>query len=350
MSDETSKKQPKFKLTTKLWFYAGGLAALLGFIGISAWWDLTFGAFNLKNFIADTLILIAIAIATMVLSDLLSEETNMNKIVGLYNIARNDYDAIYAQVAGILVYFSQWYFWFLERETRRKREGYLILNGFDGLAARRIVAFAELSDIPLMESCQKVYIKVSPSGRKIPLPKIETPEQKEVIQSVLKGEQDVKNTNYVVYLFTDDISEANMSALERQDYLEKRRKQSKRKAYIMRIVMLVLTALLMAALAPADDEEGADKNKWWLFIKRLGVFITSFLSGWLAGATDVAAKAAQIKDKKSILTSFKDCYDKKLWEPKSQEQLDQEAIEEWEKTNALQEEEAFDETDERRTD
>ena len=67
-------KPKKFRATTKLWFYLGGLAGLLAFIGISAWWDLTFGEFNLVDFIADTLILIAIALATMVLSDLLAEE------------------------------------------------------------------------------------------------------------------------------------------------------------------------------------------------------------------------------------------------------------------------------------
>lgn len=325
------EKQQKFKPTTKLWFYLGGLAGLLAFIGISAWWDLTFGAFNVKDFIADTLILIAIALATMVLSDLLSEETNMNKILGVYNIAKNDYEVAHNKVAGILIYFSQWYFWYRSQETRRKREGYLTLHGFDGVSARKIVAYAELSDLELMRNCEKYYVKVLFDGKKVPFKKIETEEQAEAFLSVMKGEQDVKNVDYSVYLFTDDIQEANMSSLERQRYLKKRRAQSKRKAYIMRIIMIVFTSLLMAALAPADDEEGSGKNKWWIFFKRIGVFVTSFISGWLAGATDTVAKAAQIKDKTSILTSFGDCYDKKLWQPKTQEELDEEAIQEWER-------------------
>lgn len=330
MSDERKERQPRFKTSPKLYFYLGGLAGLLAFIGISAWWDLTFGAFDLKNFIADTLILIGIAIGTMFLTDLLSQEANMNKIMGVFNIARNDYGLVYQQVAGILIYFSQWYLWYLNKETKKKREGYLVLHGIDGISAKKIVAYAALSDVTEMLKCEKFYVKTLPNGKKIPFKKIETKEQEEAIYSVLKGEQDVKNTAYSNYLFTDDEAEINMSVLERQEYLERRRKQSKRKSYIMRICSVVLVALLMAALAPADDEEGGNKNRWWLLMKRLSVFITSFISGWLAGATDVTAKAAKVKDKTAILRSFLDCYDKKLWVPKTEEELDQEAVDEWE--------------------
>lgn len=321
------EKQKKFKATTKLWFYLGGLAGLLVFIGISAWWDLTFGTFDLKDFIADSLILTAICLATMVLSDLLSQETNMNKIVGLYNIACVDYNEVMASIAAIKVYFSQWYFWHLTNETRGKRENYLVLHGIEGTDAQKIVRYASLSDVEEMRRAKDKYYKEFPDGSTVVLPHLGEQSQIDAVISVLKGEQDVKNTNYSIYLFSDNIGEANMSDLERQAYLEKRRKQSRRKAYVMRIVLLILTSLLMAALAPADDAEGNDKNKWWLFLKRLGVFVTSFISGWLAGATDVTARASQIRDKTSILHEFKDCHDKGLWKPKSQEELDKELIE-----------------------
>lgn len=333
--DERKTEERKFKWSSKLTFYLGGLGGLLAFIAVSAVWDLTFGSFDVSSFVADTLILIAISLATMVLSDLLSEETNMSKVLGMYNIAQNGYDAAYNAVAGMMVYFSQWYFWYRDRETRRKREGYLMLHGFDGISARKIVAYAELSDLEPMRECQKYYVKTLLDGRKVPFKKIATDEQAEAFQSVLQGKQDVKCTDYASYLFTEDVSEANMSVLERQAYLERRRKQSKKKAYAMRIVMLVFTSLLMAALGPDEAEEGKQANKWWTFIKRLGVFVTSFISGWLAGSTDVKAKAAKIKDKTSILVSFKDCSDKGLWKPKTQEELDREAIEEWESEQAF---------------
>lgn len=323
------EKQKKFKATNKLWFYLGGLAGLLAFIGISAWWDLTFGAFDVKDFVADTLILTAICLATMVLSDLLSQEANMNKILGVYNIACNEYNDAMVLVEPIKVYFAQWYFWFLNQETKRKRENYLVLHGIEGTDAQKIVRFATLSDVARMAEAHKKYIKELEDGRKVVLPKLEGQEQIDAVTSVLKGEQDVKNTNYSIYLFTENINESNMSTLERQAYLDKRRKQSRRKAYIMRIVLLILTSLLMAALAPTSEEEANDKNKWWLFLKRLGVFVTSFISGWLAGATDVTARASQIKDKKDKLTIFHDCYEKGLWKPKSEEELDKEFIEEY---------------------
>ena len=332
MSEATNEAIKKFRRTPKLYFYLGGLAGLLAFIAISAWWDLTFGEFVVKDFIADTLILTAIALATMVLTDLLSKEVNKNRVQGVHNRARNAYDAIHMEVEAILIYFSQWYFWYWEIENKHKREGYLVLSGFDGISARKIVAFAELSDIEPMKTVSG-YVKVLADGREIPMPKIETLEQEKAVESVLKGQQDVKTRDYVVYLYIDDISEANMSTLERQEYLERRRKQSKRKAYIMRIIMLVFTCLLMAALVPADDGEENAVKKWWQFIKRFGVFVTSFISGWLAGSTDVAAEAAKINDKASKLRTFKAHYDSHEWKPKTQEELDQEAIAEWHKNN-----------------
>ena len=328
------ESEKKFKFTGKVWFYLGGLGAVLAFIAISAWWDLTFGNFVLKNFIADTLILIAISLATMVLVDLLSQEVNMNKLEGVYNKARLAYDAALLAIEGIKVYFSQWFFWFADQETKRKREGHLMLHGIGGTEAKKIVRYATLADIERMASVpegDKGYIKEVGDGKKVVLPRLDTQEKIRAVSDVLNGKLDVKNTNYSVYLFTDNISEANMSTLERQDYLEKRRKQSKKKAYIMRIITLILTCLLMAALVPDPDEAGNGKSKWWNFFKRVGVFITSFISGWLAGSTDVVAQAAKIRDKTDKLVCFKDCYDKKLWQPISDEELDRQFIEEYEK-------------------
>ena len=324
------ERQRKFKLSPKLWFYLGGLGGLLAFIAISAWWDLTFGAFDVKAFVADTLILIAISLATMVLSDLLSEEANMNKILGKYNIACNEYMKIMAAIEPIRVYFVQWFFWEKERETAAKREGYLTLHGFEGIDARKIVRYGEISDIPLMKG-EKTYIKVLDDGTKVPMPRISTPEQEEAVRSVLGGEQDVKDVNYTEYLFIESESEANMAFLERQGYLERRRKANKVKSYITRIVGIILTALLMAALVPAG-EEGGNTNKWWLFAKRFGAFCTSLIWGWLAGANNVVARASKIQDKADMQVRFRDCYEKGLWKPKTQEEIDAELIRQYEES------------------
>ena len=332
MSDE--EKQKKIKGSPKLWFYLGGLAGLLVFIAISAWWDLTFGQFDFNDFLADALILAAICLATMVLSDLLSEEANMNKLLGRYNMACDEYMDAMAAVEAIKVYFAQWYFVYLESETLRKRENYLVLNGIKGADARKIVRFAILADVE--EMCQSTkdapFIKTCEDGKRVVMPIIESEEQKKAVISVLKGEQDVKFSNYTDYLFIESIEEANMSDLERQWYLEKRRKSNKVMAYIVRVITMLFTSFLFAALVPAD-EGGDGSKKWWTFFKRLGVFVTSFISGWLAGANDVVAKAKIIKDKADMLVKFRSWHEKGLWTPKTEDELDNEILRRFDEAN-----------------
>ena len=332
MIEEATQKKQYFKNSPKFTLYLFGLGGLLAFITISAWWDLTFSEFNVKDYIANTLILIAISLATMVLTDMLSAETNKNKIVGVYNIASNDYENIRNQIAGIRVYFSQWYFWYLDIETKKKREGHLLLHGFDGIAARKIVSYAEIIDIDLMKG-NALTVKTLPNGKKVVLPRIETEEQETAVKEVLSGLHDVKKANPNEYLFVEDVAEVNMRDLERQDYLRHRKAQSKRRMYILRVIIVVLFSLLLVALMPAG-EEGDNARKWWLYAQRIGAFVSSFISGWMVGSTDTNAESALIKDKASILAVFKDCYVKKLWQPKTQEELDEETIEEYEKQQA----------------
>ena len=335
---EREEKQKKFKASPKLWFYIGGLGGLLLFIAVSAWWDLTFGDFDAKDFLADALILVAICLATMVLSDLLSEEANMNKIIGRYNMACNEYMDAVASVEAIKVYFAQWYFVYLESETLRKRENFLVLHGIKGTDARKIVRFATLADVEDMfrSNRDNPFIKTLEDGKKVVMPIIESEEQKQAVISVLNGHQDVKHSNYTDYLFIESVDEANMSTLERQWYLEKRRRDNKVKAYIMRVLTLLFTSFLFAALVPADEEEVGDKKKWWTFMKRLGVFITSFISGWLAGANDVVARAEKIKDKASMFIEFRSWYENNLWKPKTEEEIDNEIIRRFEEAQTAE--------------
>lgn len=328
--NEEKKKEKKYRFTTKTWFYLGGLGGLLGFIVLSAVWDLTFGSFDVVNFVADTLILTAITIGTMVLSEKFSEESNMNKLVGVYNLSVNEYMAVMAMVDGIRVYFSQWYYWFLARQTKDKHEGFLMLHGIKPSFAKKIVAYAALADIDQMKNAKSHYVKTLEDGRKVVFEKIETKEQEEAIREVLSGGNDIKDTNWSNYLFVDNIDEANMTMLERQSYLEKRRKEMRKRLMLFSVLRLICTSLLLVALVPAAPEEQS-ANKWWTFCKRIGVFFTSLLVGWKIGSNDVVARAAIVNDKSVVLRQFKDCYDKGLWQPKSEEEIDAEIIAEWER-------------------
>lgn len=328
--NEGKKKTPKYRFTTKTFLYLGGLGGLLGFIVLSAVWDLTFGQFDVVNFVADTLILTAICIFTLVLMELFSEESNKNKTLGVYNLACNEYIKAMASIEGIRIYFSQWYYWFMERETKKKRETYLSLCGIKGTDAKKIVKYATLDDIPRMEECRKCFVKELDDGKKVVLPKLETKEQSKMVEEVLTGKHDIVDGGYAEYLFLDDIGEATMSIIERKDYLKKRREQSKKRANILAVIRLVATSLLLAVLVPANPEEST-ANKWWIFAKRIGVFGTSLITGWFAGSNDVVASAALVTDKTNMINEFKKYSDSGEWKPKTEEELDAEIIAEYEK-------------------
>lgn len=326
------KKLPKYKFTTKTFLYLGGLGGLLAFIVVSAVWDLTFGVFDAVNFVADTLILVAICLGTLVLTELFSEESNKNKTYGVYNMACNEFMLAMERIEGIRIYFSQWYYWFLERETVKKRETYLTLCGIKGTDARKIVKFAAIDDVDRMANCRDYYIKGFDDGKRVVLPKLETDEQIETVRDVLQGKYDVIDSGYTEYLFLDDVAEAAMSIVERKDYLKKRKAESKRRSNILAVIRLVMTAFLMAALVPADPEE-ASANKWWTFVKRLGVFFTSLITGWFAGSNEVIASAAIVRDKTNMIDEFRKYSESGEWKPKSEEELDSEIIAEWDRRN-----------------
>lgn len=328
--NEEKRKQPKYRFTMKSVLYLGGLVGLLTFIIASAVWDLVFGVFDPVAFVSDTLILTAICLGTLVLTELASEESNKNKTFGVYNIAVNDYMKAMENVEAIRVYFSQWYYWFLERETKKKRETYLTLSGISGTDAKKIVKFASIGDVERMRNTQRHYVKELANGKKIVLPILETEEQVRMVREVLQGQHDIMDTGYAKYLFIEDIEEASMSITERQDYLQQRRSESKKRANALAIIRLAGTCFLMAVLVPADPEEQND-NKWWTFFKRIGVFVTSLITGWFAGSNDVVASAAIIRDKENIIKEFNKSYESRLWKPKTEEELDAEIIAEYER-------------------
>ena len=326
------RKQKQFFLSTKMWFYAIGLVFVLGFIVVSAVWDLTFGTFDPVTFVSDVLILVAIALMSMSLSDGMSQEVNMNKTLGVYNEAVDNYEKALKAVEPIKIYFSQWFLWFKERETKNKRLNWLTAHNIDGISAKKILKYATMNDLAGMyKDCdERGYKKTLPDGKIVRLPKLETEEAYQAAKSVLNGEHDVKAKNYSVYLYLESADELDMDTLSRQDYLKKRKEERRRRAYRRMLVRVIGLALLFAALVPADPEE-ATANKWWIFLKRIGTFCTTFISGWLVGSNEVVGKAALIKDKRDKIEIFKDCHDKGLWHYKTEDELDAEILAQWEK-------------------
>lgn len=327
------EEQKKPKITSKSIFYIAGLVSIFAFIILSAWWDLVFGVFDVVAFVSEALILVAIGVGTMPISSLSSQEFNMNRMNGLFNVTLNEYQQARQSIEAIIIYFSQWHSWWIEEETFQKRQGFLMINGVDGQNAYKIARYARMEDYQRL--CEeKEFVKEIDNGKKIVLRKLETEEQRQAALYVLQGKADIKDNNYSDYLFNFSSSEANMRLPELKEFYRKRAEAAQKRAYIMNVIRIIGTSILFVALVPADEEEVASKNRWWSFVKRIGVFMTSFINGWLAGSSKVSSNATIIKQKVSVLETYKKHYDEKIWSPVSQEEMDARLISEYE-NNAL---------------
>lgn len=325
---KTFKERYGFKFSPKFGFTLGGVGMVFIFIFVSFLWDLNFGKFDLGSWLADSLILMAIMISMMVLVDLLAQEYGMERYDGLYQQNLSKFNKSLSEISDIRIYYGQYFIWFLQKETRNKRIEILMQNSIDPREAEKIVDYATLD---MLDTLVRRTVKVvSKNNKEVVIRKI-TDEQREIVYEVLHGEWDIKRGSYSQYLFADTEGEAVMSILERNDYLEERRKESKKWSYIIKIGIFLIFTLIFAALIP-DSEEGAGvASKLWVLFKRLSTAVGGFLSGWMSGTTDVKYKAKQLLTKAEVNECFKANFDKKNFVPKSEEELDRELYEEAER-------------------
>ena len=287
--------------------------------------------FNFVDWVGNVLIVLGIMVFGLLMGESIGRDKQMAKVDGLYQTTLRNYTDFLASLDSIIIYFSQFFQWFLPRELFDKKVNYLIMHGINESKAKTILNYVTLKDVD--ELVNHPLEKENENGEKFIIRQV-TEEQATAIKEVLSGDitLDASNSYYYLSAFGRPNSK---SILEVGKQLDKEMRFNKTSNRISKIATAIMISLIFGLFTFRDFEQGAGSQTAWLnLIFRITSLLTSLLSGWLSSVVDVKLQAEKIDNKLKVLRLFKNSIDKKIFIPKSEEEL---AKEEYE--NYLKEEE-----------
>ena len=267
------------------------------------------------------LILVGILIPSIVLGELMSIDRQKENPDGLYQISLKRIHSDLDSIKDIKIYFSQFFFWFKERENIRVRRDYLMSNEyceFDGLEATYIVRYVRKED--LKELTQHPITKTASDGREIVI-KTLSEEKAQVVSEMLKGKLDIQENSYAYYLTSSDDEETSRSILQEGRRISRQRVKSVMRSRIFKILSFVIFSAIWAMIVPDSSSDMGSVQTWMNLISRLAAMIGGLTSGWLTSITSAKMMASEMDKKSMVLEIFKLDYEKGIFVPKSYEEL-----------------------------
>lgn len=265
-----------------------------------------------------TLILVGILIPSIVLGELMSIDRQKENPDGLYQIALKRIHSDLDSIKEIKIYFSQFFFWFKEKENIRVRRDYLMSNEFDGLEATYIVRYVRKED--LSELTQHPITKIASDGREIVI-KTLSEEKAQVVSEMLKGKLDIQEKSYAYYLTSSDDEETSRSILQEGHRISRQRGKSVMRSRIFKILSFVIFSAIWAMIVPDSSSDMGSVQTWMNLTSRLAAMIGGLTSGWLTSITSSKMMASEMDKKSEVLETFKLDYEKGIFVPKSYEEL-----------------------------
>lgn len=275
-----------------------------------------------------TLILVGILIPSIVLGELMSVDRQKENPDGLYQIALKRIHSDLDSIKEIKIYFSQFFFWFKEKENIRVRRDYLMSNEFDGLEATYIVRYVRKED--LNELTQHPITKTASDGREIVI-KTLSEEKAQVVSEMLKGKLDIQEKSYAYYLTSSDDEETSRSILQEGHRISRQRGKSVMRSRIFKILSFVIFSAIWAMIVPDSSSDMGSVQTWMNLTSRLAAMIGGLTSGWLTSITSAKMMASEMDKKSEVLETFKLDYEKGIFVPKSYEELAAEEESEYKK-------------------
>lgn len=275
-----------------------------------------------------TLILVGILIPSIVLGELMSIDRQKENPDGLYQIALKRIHSDLDSIKEIKIYFSQFFFWFKEKENIRVRRDYLMSNEFDGLEATYIVRYVRKED--LNELTQHPITKTASDGREIVI-KTLSEEKAQVVSEMLKGKLDIQEKSYAYYLTSSDDEETSRSILQEGHRISRQRGKSVMRSRIFKILSFVIFSAIWAMIVPDSSSDMGSVQTWMNLTSRLAAMIGGLTSGWLTSITSSKMMASEMDKKSEVLETFKLDYEKGIFVPKSYEELAAEEESEYKK-------------------
>jgi len=325
----------KQRINIKMTYYAIGAVTVLVFSALSAVWNLILDPehFNFNTWISNSLILIGISIIMTLIGEGWGKERSMAAVNGLFQGAMFSFNQALQEIDPIKIYFSQFFVWFKDRETKNNRLQFL-MKKMDGQEAKKIVDYIDKED--LAELVQHPIIK-DVGGRKVKIKKI-SEEKAAYAYEALSGKYDVSASSYSYYLFANSSKAKVMSILDEGQEREKEIMKNKVFSRSYKIATFVIFSIVFSMLTVAENEGAGSSTMWMNILSRFGSALGGFISGWLTGVSTVKLMSTTLKSKTEVLTAFKQFYDRKVFVPKSYEEEAEEEIEEYEEEKRKAEE------------
>ena len=285
---------------------------------------------NISTWLTNSLTVLAIMVFGILMGESVGQDTQQEKVNGLYQNSCNDYLAIREAIREIDTFFSQWWIKHKERRLREKKVDYLVSNQFDTQVANTIVKYIEKSDLVKgkyifdeSKPYEKIYLKEIDNGKKIPFKKLDQ-EQTDIVKVIFSIKLDTFEPDYYLSLFDEDISTNDA---------EKGKKIANRitKTKVVKKATKIISSLAISAvwgmltirefIDGGGDADAQRKAAWLNLISRITSLITSFASGYSTSVINVKLQSRAIQNKTDILTLYKNESEKKIFVPETYEQM-----------------------------
>lgn len=283
--------------------------------------------FKFTDWLSDTLILVGIMVFGLLMGESVGCDKQLEKVNGLYQNSLMSYNTFVEEIKDILIYFIQFFQWFMANELFDKKVNYLVMNNIEISKAKSIVKYCTVSD--LFNLADHTIEKEDLEGNKIyirPIDKL----QVEAVKEVLEGKiaLDVSNPNYYLSAFSKSNSK---SVLEVGKQLDREIRFNKTSNRVLKIVVSLVVSLIFSLLTTKEFMKGNDVQAWVNLVFRIAALLTSLLSGWMSSVIEVKLRAEKLINKLKVLTLFKNAMDKKIFVPLSESELAKKEYDDYQK-------------------
>lgn len=264
------------------------------------------------TWLGKSLILVGIMVYGLLMGESIGSDSQTQNPNGLYQKNLHDYNALNKELEPLLIYFSQFYFWFVKREIRKKKIDFLRDNNVDIDYADKIVDFINKNNVHQL-SFESGYL-IEEIDFVIPQ---QTETQLAAIKEVIEGKIKIKEPKETYYLNAFSSSKSK-SVLDTPESIDAQIKFNKAVNRAFKIISSLAISILWGMITVNEfmggDDPNAQAQAWSNLVARVVALFTSFISGWGSAAIDTKLRARKLKDKYNMLTTFKSAYDKNEFE------------------------------------
>ncbi len=231
-------------------------------------------------------------------------------IGGEYQKAIKDYDAMRTSVEPIIAYFDTWYAWYIPQRIENKKWEFLITHEVNSDKAHDIVKYVTPEDFTRLRSEPVKFIDPE-TKEEVIIRKLQDNELMAVEAVVYnKIPFELSGISYYLSATADSV---NKDKMEMGTYYKKARKENRRLGFASRLIIGIVFSLGMSLFTVGDFVSGSNPTAWMNLITRVGNLLTSMLSGWITGASDIHLQVLAIENKILILSIFKSCHEKNMY-------------------------------------